>query len=186
MVEPPAITRHRRPFLLPVWLTMLAVLVVIGAGFAIYRSATTTLVVLVPPVERELGTIDDPPLSPEGEQRAQRLARMFGEARGAGRLDAIYVSDARRAEQTAAPLAERLGKRPVVVSGNDAKGTAARVMHEHEGAAVLVIASSSSIPKLVHELSGLEAGSITEDEPDVVYIVSIPTFGRASLLRLKY
>jgi len=186
MVEPPAITRQRRPFLLPVWLTMLAVLLVIGAGLAIYRSATTTLVVLVRPVERELGTIDDPPLSPEGEQRAQRLARMLGEARGAGRLDAIYVSDARGAQQTAAPLAERLGKRPVVISGNDANGTAARVMHEHEGAAVLVIASSSSIPQLIHELSGLEAVSIAEDEPDVVYIVSIPTFGRASLLRLKY
>ena len=79
MVEPPAITRQRRPFLLPVWLTMLAGLVVIGAGLAIYRSATTTLVVLVRPVERELGTIDDPPLSPEGEQRAQRLARMLGQ-----------------------------------------------------------------------------------------------------------
>jgi len=25
-----------------------------------------------------------------------------------------------------------------------------------------------------------------EDEPDALYIVSIPTFGRASLLRLKY
>jgi len=59
-------------------------------------------------------------------------------------------------------------------------------MHEHEGAAVLVIASSSSIPQLIHELSGLEAVSIAEDEPDAVYIVSIPTFGRASLLRLKY
>ena len=161
-------------------------LVVIGAGFAIYRSATTTLVVLVRPVEQELGTIEDPPLSPDGEQRAQRLARMFSDAKGAGRLDAIYASDARRAQQTAAPLAERLGKRPVVISGNDAKGTAARVMHDHEGGAVLVIAGSNSIPQLIHELSGLEAGSIMEDEPDALYIVSIPTFGRASLLRLKY
>ena len=65
-MEAPAVTRYRRPFLAPVWLTMLAVVFALAVAFVIYRSATTTVVVLVRPVEKEAGTIDDPPLSPEG------------------------------------------------------------------------------------------------------------------------
>ena len=84
-MDPPGITRHRRPFLAPVWLGMIAVLVVGGMALLYYRSASTTLVLLVTAVEKEPGAIDDPPLSADGEQLAQRLAQMFGDA--AGRLD---------------------------------------------------------------------------------------------------
>jgi broad specificity phosphatase PhoE len=185
-MEPPAITRHRRPFLAPVWLSFVAFLVAIGLAFAVYRSATTTVVVLARPAEKELGAIDNPPLSPEGEQRAQRLAQMFGEAKGTGRLDAIYVSDARRAQQTAAPLAERIGKHPIVIPSNDVKSTASRVMSEHEGGTVLVIGNSNTVPQLVRELSGLDVAPLADDEYDTLYIVSVPTFGRSNVLRLKY
>src|SRR6201988_5326646 len=99
-MDPPVITRHRRPFPEPLWLPLLAVLAIGGVAVVFYRSATTTVVLLVPAMEKEPGTIDDPPLSPEGEQRAQHLARMFGDVDGGGRLDAIYVSDDRRARQS--------------------------------------------------------------------------------------
>ena len=60
-MEPPAITpRRRRPFLAPVWLTMLAAVIAIGVAIVVYRSATTTTVLLLGPVEKEAGTIDDP------------------------------------------------------------------------------------------------------------------------------
>jgi broad specificity phosphatase PhoE len=185
MMDAPAVTRSRRPFLAPVWLTMLAALFVLCVAFALYRSASTTVVVLVRPAEKEAGTIDDPPLSEAGEQRAQRLAQMLGDATGVGQIDAIYVSNTRRAQQTAAPLAERLGKRTVVVEG-DAAAAASRVMREHDGGTVLFVGSTASVPQLVHELSGLEVGAGTEKEHDTLYVVSIPTFGRASVLRLRY
>src|SRR5256885_3055175 len=76
-MDPPAITRHRRPFLAPLWLTLLAIVVIGAVAVTFYRSATTTVVLLVRPVEKQPGSIDDPPLSPEGEQRAQRLAQML-------------------------------------------------------------------------------------------------------------
>jgi broad specificity phosphatase PhoE len=165
---------------------MLAVLFALVVAFAVYRSASTTVVVLVRPVEKEAGTIDDPPLSEAGEQRAQRLAQMLGDARGVGRIEAIYVSDARRAQQTAAPLADRLGKRMVIIGGRDAEAAASQVMREHDGGTVLFIGSSGTVPQLVHELSGLEVGPATENEHDTLYVVSIPTFGRAGVLRLRY
>jgi len=185
-MEPPVITRQRRPFLAPVWLSMLAVVIAIAVGIIVFRSATTTVVVLVGPVEKDVGTIADPPLSPDGEQRAQRLARMFGEGAGAGRLSAVYVSQTRVAQQTAAPLTERLGLHPIVVPANEVSDTASRVLHEHEGSTVLLIGTSANVPQLVRELSGRDIAPRKDDEYDTVYIVSVPTFGDSNVLRLSY
>src|SRR5476651_1595762 len=130
-MEAPAITRRRRPFLAPIWLPALAAVIALALVALAFRSVTTTTVVLVRHAEKALGTIEDPPLSPEGEQRSERLAQMFGDSAGAGRLDAIYVTNTRRTQQTAAPLAARLHVVPVVLSGVDAVGTAARLLREH-------------------------------------------------------
>src|SRR5437763_16947310 len=92
-MDPPGITRHRRPFLAPVWLTLVAALVIGGVAVAFYRSATTTVVLLVPPVEKEPRTC------------ARAAARAFGAADGGGRRDALYVCAARRARARAGPLA---------------------------------------------------------------------------------
>lgn len=185
-MEPPAITRQRRPFLAPVWLSMLAAVIAICVAVAVYRSATTTLVIVVRPVEKEIGTINDPPLSDEGEQRAQRLAKMFGDTGPSGRLDAIYVSETRRGQQTAAPLAERLGRHPVVVPVDDIKGTASRVLREHEGGAVLVIGTTENVPQLLRALSGRDVAAAPGDDVDTIFLVSVPTYGDPSVLRMKY
>ncbi len=185
-MDPPGITRHRRPFLAPVWLSMLAVVVVVAAAVMTYRSATTTVVVLVRPAEKEMGVIADPPLSSGGEERAQRLARMFGEAAAAGRLSALYVSETRVAQQTVAPLAERLGVHPIVVPVNDVNGIAARVLREHEGGTVLVIGTNDSVPRLLRALSGRDFPATKDNEYDTVFVISIPTFGESNVLRLRY
>src|ERR1700756_3100705 len=115
LMEPPGITRHRRPFLAPLYLSVLVAGVLFALGWVFYSQANTTVVFLVRPVEKAPGSIDDPPVSPEGEARAERLAHMFGdELRGGARLDGVYESDDRRAQQTAAPLIERLHRAPVV------------------------------------------------------------------------
>jgi broad specificity phosphatase PhoE len=190
MEAPAIITRaSRRPFLLPVWLTFaafFALFIVAIAGLIVYRSATTTVVVLARHAEKEAGSIQDPPLSAEGERRAQRLAQMFGRGGGVGHLDAIYVSDARRTQQTAAPLVERLGKPAVSIPAADIKGTAARVMREHKGGTVLIVGHSNTVPALVREFSDVEVPPIADDEYDTLYIVSIPTFGHANVLRMEY
>jgi broad specificity phosphatase PhoE len=190
MQAPAIITHHRRPFLLPVWLSFaafLALLLIVVVGYFAYRSAaTTTVVVLARHAEKDLSTIQDPPLSPEGEQRAERLAQMFGRGKGVGHIDAIYVSDARRTQQTAAPLAERLGKQPTVVPAADTKALASRVMHEHGGGSVLIIGHSNTVPELIHDLGDIDVPPIADDEYDTLYVLSIPAFGHASVLRMGY
>ena len=190
MEAPAVINRYRRPFFLPVWLSFAAVFglfVAAALAFVIYRSATTTtVVVLTRHAEKDLSSIQDPPLSPEGEQRAERLAQMFGRGKGVGRIDAIYVSDARRTQQTAAPLAERLGKEPIVVPAADTKGLVSRVMHEHEGGSVLIIGHSNTVPELIREFGDIDVPPISDDEYDTLYVLSVPSFGHASVLRMEY
>jgi broad specificity phosphatase PhoE len=185
-MEPPAITRHRRPFLAPLWVILLAALAVSVLALGVYRSATTTVVFLVQPLDKEPGTIADPPVTPEGEERAQRLAHMFGETGGVGRVDAVYVSDDRRALQTGAPLLERLHRSPVVFSPVAARAAADRAVREHSGGTVLMIASGSALGQMVQELAGVQLPAGAQDDPDLVCVVSIPTFGRARLVRFRY
>lgn len=185
-MEAPTVTRHRRPFLAPVWLTFLAVICVLGVALAVYRSASTTVVVLVRPAEKEAGAIDDPPLSPDGELRAQRLAQLLGETTGVGRLDGIYVADARRAQQMIAPLADRLGMKPIVIPGDDAHAIVSRMTRGHEGGVVLFVGNGHNVPRLVNELAGVDVSHAKESDHDTLYVVSVPTFGHPSILRLTY
>lgn len=54
---------------------------------------------------------DDPALAPQGREQALRVAdRLQGQ-----QIDAIYVTSLRRTQQTAAPLAQRIGVTPVIV-----------------------------------------------------------------------
>ena len=183
-MEPPGITRHRRPFLAPLWLTLLAAVAVGAIAWAVHSSATTTVVFLVPAAQKEPGTIEDPPVSPEGEARAQRLAHVFGETAGSGGLDAIYVSSERRAQQTAAPLVERLQRSPVVFDASDARSTAAQALHAQGGGTVLVVASGAALAQMLAELTGMQQ-PLPALDPDLIYVVSIPSIGRAHLARLR-
>jgi phosphohistidine phosphatase SixA len=183
-MEPPAITRHRRPFLAPLWISLLAAVVLAVLAFSFYHSAAgTTLVVLVHAGAREPGLISDAPLSPEGEERAQHLAQVLGERTGALGLDQIYVTGDQRAQQTAAPLAARLQRPPKTFTADQVGATAAHLLHEHVGKAVLVVADGAAFNQMLEALGlGEFAGSV--DEVAVVYLISVPSLGRARVLRL--
>ena len=181
---PPAITRRRRPFLTPVWLILLAVLAVVGVGLGLHESANNTIVVIVPPASMELGTIDDPPLSAAGEQQAQQLAQQFAAASGPDGLAAIYVSGTRGAKQTAAPLAQSLGKQPITLSSGDAGGIAGQIIGEHGGDNVLVVCPAAVIPDLIQELSGRQVKA--PEGLHAIWVVSVPSYGSASVLQVAY
>lgn len=186
--ETPSLIRRRRPFLAPLWLLALAGIVFVVAAFTYWNSATTTTIVVIRHAEKQVGSISDSPLSPLGEVRAARLAQMFGDASPFGRVQKIYVTDTRRTQQTAAGVAQRLGLTPEIVAGkSDAKELARRVLRENRGGRALVVGHSNTVPEIVTALSddhGVPA--IGDEEFDTLYVVSVPSVGRASVLRVKY
>jgi broad specificity phosphatase PhoE len=186
LMQPPVVTRHRRPFLAPFWVMWLIFFLVVAAAVMAYRAATTTTVVVVRHAEKEVATIDDPPLAEAGVRRAERLAQMFGRVKGAGGIEAIYVTDTKRAQQTAAALASRLGIMPTVLRGSDIDGAVKHALRDHRGGRTLIVGHSNTVPQIVRRLSGQSVPDIADEEYDDVYVVTVPSFGRSSVLRLKY
>jgi len=184
----PSLMRRRRTFLAPLWLLALGGILMLAAAVFYWNSATTTTIVLVRHAEKQIGTISDAPLSPQGEIRAARLAQMFGDAEAFGRVTQIYVTDTRRTQQTAAGLAQRLGVAPVIVDGKTSSAELARrVLRENRGGLAIVVGHSNTVPQIVAELTDTDAvPAIGDEEFDTMYVVTVPTIGRASVLRLKY
>jgi broad specificity phosphatase PhoE len=185
-MQAPGITRGRRPFLAPIWLTFAGVLAIALVAFGIYRSATTTTVVIVRHAEKQLGTIEDPPLTSEGEARADRLASLLGNADGFGAIQGIYVSDTRRSLQTAAPLAARLRLRPEIVPATDVQELVSRVRQEHRGSRALIVGHSNTVPEIIERLADIEVPPMQDEEYGSLYVVTVPTFGPSSVLRITY
>jgi hypothetical protein len=129
----------RRPFLTPLWLAAFAAAIVASLAAWLWSTAGATTVVVVRHAEKQLDGSADPPLAAVGEARAASLARMFGEAKSPGHIDAIYVSPALRDRLTAAPLAARLGLTPLVVAQDDPRALVGRVLHEHSGERGLIV-----------------------------------------------
>jgi len=184
----PSLTRRRRTFLAPLWLLAMAGVFLVAMAFAYWNSATTTTIVLVRHAEKQLGAISDAPLSPQGEVRATRLAQMLGDNETFGRIGRIYVTDTRRTQQTSAGLAQRLGINAVVVDAKtDSAELARRVLRENRGGRALIVGHSNTVPEIVAALSRIEnVPPIGEEEFDTLYVVTVPTIGKVSVLRLKY
>jgi broad specificity phosphatase PhoE len=184
----PSLTRRRRTFLAPLWLLAMAGVFTIAMAFAYWNSATTTTIVLVRHAEKQVGAISDAPLSPQGEVRASRLAQMFGDNEPFGRIGRIYVTNTRRTQQTSAGVAQRLGISAIVVDAKtDSRELARRVLRENRGGRALIVGHSNTVPEVVAALARVEnVPPIGEEEFDSLYVVTVPTIGKVSVLRLKY
>ena len=184
----PSLMRRRRTFLAPLWLLALGGILLLLGAVLYWNSATTTTIVLIRHAEKQLGAIDDAPLTPQGELRAARLAQMFGDANAFGRVQRIYVSDTRRSQQTAAGLAQRLSLKPVVVDAKSSTNElASRVLRENRGGLSIIVGHSNTVPQLVAALSDAnDVPAIEDQEFDTMYVVTVPTIGKASVLRMKY
>jgi phosphohistidine phosphatase SixA len=189
MKNDPANLQHR-PFMTPVWLLAIAAFVsfsIAVCGVWIWGTADSTTVIVIRHAEKEPGSLVDPPLSAAGEARAALLSRIFGDSKGLGSLDAIYISPALRNRMTAAPLAKRLGLVPIVASTGDSKGLVQRVLRDHSGGRVLIIGHLDTVPEIVSILAGRgDVPKIDEQDFGVMYIVTVPRIGHANLLRLIY
>ena len=112
------------------------------------------------------GEGQDPGLSAEGQGHAQRLAEWFGKERPT----AIYVSATRRAQETAAPLAARLGLTAKVYDPRDTPGLVAQLLAET--GTVLVVGHSNTVPEIVAGLGGTRPEPLAETDFGDIWVVS--------------
>lgn len=186
-MRPPGITRSRRPFFAPIWLAMLAALGAALVGVGVLRSMATTTVILVRHAEKQLSTIDDAPLTTEGEARAERLATILGERSDALPITRVFTSEARRTQQTAAPLVRRLGIAPTTMPAQEVDALVRALRDGPSDTAAVVVGHSNTVPAVIAGLTRNRI-SVKIDEADYssMFIVTVSTFGPPSVVRLQY
>ena len=119
----------------------------------------------------------DSVLSDAGRARAEALARMLRDKN----ITAIYATEFKRTQQTAAPLAEALGVKVII---RPAKATDfAATLRTVQGNA-LVVGHSDTIPGLIKEL-GI-SDPITIGEKDYGDLFEIVLEEKPRLIRLHY
>lgn len=123
----------------------------------------------------------DPPLSVKGQLRALALP----EDLPVGELDAIYVSNFKRTQQTASAVVAITGIEPIVVPAKDAEGLAKRLL-ARSGEQVLVVGHSNTIPTLLGHLGVAETIEIPEEQYGDLFIVRIEGEGKVVLERSRY
>jgi broad specificity phosphatase PhoE len=118
-------------------------------------------------------------LSDAGHRRAECLANTLADAH----IMQIFTSDLQRTQQTAAPLAERLHLRPVVIplSRPDKLIEAIR---SGKAANVLVVWHDATLPKILRALGAPEVTPIAHTEYDRFFILTLDADEKHPQVRL--
>ena len=121
---------------------------------------------------------NDPDLSAAGRKRSEALARILKDAR----ITAVLVSEAKRTQETAAPVANAAHIDPTVIPANDVAGLVARLRGLNGNA--LVVGHGNTIPDLLKALGITTPISIPDDDYSEIFMVSPDDVPQ--LLRLHY
>ena len=142
---------------------LLALLLAACAFIAPIQPASTFYVM------RHLNTPEgatDPDLTAEGQRNAQLLANWFGDNPPAS----IFVSSTKRAQQTAAPLAAKLGIEPRIYDPRDTRFLISEIMKEPPP--VLIVGHSNTVPDIVEGLSGRRPEALTHEDFGDIWVIS--------------
>jgi broad specificity phosphatase PhoE len=120
----------------------------------------------------------DPDLSAEGQKRADALANILKDSQ----ITAVFVTEFKRTQQTAAPTATAVHVSPIVIAANDVAVLAEKLRTLNGNA--LVVAHGNTIPDLLKALGIATPVSIPED--DYTEIFAVVLGDAPQLVRLHY
>jgi phosphohistidine phosphatase SixA len=184
MAEIPTRTR-RRPHAAPL---VVPLLIVLAAGIGIFwlgTSANTTVVLVLRSAEAASEPSGDPELSPAGETRVRDLGAYVARVLAGAKVDYLYAGDTRRAQQTAAPIANQFQLPINLLAPSDWESLASRIRREHAGKTVVVVGYAMTVPGVVGRLSATNV-VLDQDDYGAMFLVVIPSPGSARLFRLNY
>ena len=141
-------------------------------------SAQAPLFVVRHAEKAEGGDAKDPDLSEQGRARATRLAEML---RDAG-ITSIFVTELKRTQQTAEPLAKAAHAPVEIVTAKDPAALVAKVTAKKESA--LIVGHSNTVPEIIKLLGVQITVSLRETDYDNLFVVIRDPEPR--LLRLHY
>ena len=120
----------------------------------------------------------DPDLSAAGRNRAESLAATLKDAN----VTAIFVTEYKRTQQTAAPFAKQAGITATSITSKDVPGLAEKI--KASSGNVLVVGHSNSLPEVMKALGVADVPAIGEDDFDNLFVVI--RGARPTVVRLHY
>ena len=144
----------------------------------ISAAAAQSTIFIVRHAEKAAGGGDDPDLSEAGRARAEALATVLKDAG----ISAIYTTELKRTQQTAAPLAKTLHLDPAIIVAKDRAALSAKLRGSSGN--VLVVGHSNTIPDVIKALGITTTVSIADNDYDNLFVVILDEKPR--LLRLHY
>lgn len=186
-VRPTAKTRKRRRRR-RVFTLLAYVVIVFGLAWFFESQATTTIIfVRHTDIDMPLEARADTPLNRRGMVRAGLLADFLEKTDVVAGVNAIYVDATKRTQQTAEPLAKRLGLELESGDHDAVVGFMQEVLFAHKREIVLIVTQADDIAPMVEELHGSKnLAEIGPHDYENVYIVMIPWFGKVKTLQLPY
>ena len=157
----------RRP--LKLWIACIAVIFICCCVVIICcrwcRSDPITTVLLVRHAEAKRIEGD---LTLEGQIRAKVLAHVAGKAE----LDAIYITDILRTQQTAAQLASVTNLEPIQMPSANPQAVVNDILTNHAGGRVMVVGHSDTVPQIIELLGGPTGIGLTMNEYDNLFVLT--------------
>ena len=120
----------------------------------------------------------DPELSDAGRARAESLAAALKDAR----VVAIFATEFKRTQATAAPLAKALGLQVTTISSKEPAKLIQAV--KSAGGNVVVVGHSNTVPAIVKDLGVAAPITVGDAEYDNLFVVTLGA--TPSVLRLHY
>ncbi len=120
----------------------------------------------------------DPPLSAEGIARAEKLAAMLADSG----VKAVFATEFKRTQDTAKPLATKLGLAVQSTPAADPAALAAKLKASHASDIVLLVGHSNTMPAVIKALGG-PVLTIGDNEYGDLYIL-VPATG--TLTKIKF
>jgi broad specificity phosphatase PhoE len=125
----------------------------------------------------------DPLLTDMGTERAERLKEILKNVK----LSAVYSSDTRRTQLTAAPTAADHNLKVTTYNVGMLSEFSDLVLTLHRGKSILIVGHSNTTPAMANYLTKTdEFPRFSELDYTNFYVVNIPRIGKARVLTLRY
>jgi len=121
---------------------------------------------------------DDMDISETGRARAESLATVLKDAE----ISAIYTTELKRTQQTAAPLAKALHLEPTVIPAKDQPALIEKL--KASSGNVLVVGHGNTIPNLIKSLGIATPINIADNDYDNLFVILLEEKPR--LMRLHF
>ena len=136
------------------------------------------IVFLVRHAEKAATGGNDPDLSAAGQERAEALARMLKDAE----ITAIFTTEFKRTQETAAPTAKELHVSPTVIPANQIPALVEKLRGLKGNG--LVVGHGNTIPDLLKALGIETPVKISENDYSDLFVITM--VDKPQLLRLHY